>query len=337
MSCALSGLAPSKTTPKSGAWLVAFLLLVGRLAATADDPPAPPRFAGPFDAGLMAEPRKREASGLAASHRPDGVVWTHHDSGGDPVLFALNSADGSSRGAVRLLGGANTDWEDMASFVLEGRPWLLAADVGDNAAVRRDLALHLVREPDPATLAPGRETALRPDYSIHFRYEDGPRDCEAVAVDPVERAVYLLSKRDGPPRLYRLPLAAAGAAQPAVARIVGTVTHLPEPNFLQRQISAPTGKFRRLPCALDFSPDGRLAVVLTYGDVLLFPRAAGESWAAALAKEPVRLAGHRLPQAEGACFSRDGRSIFVCSEKTMKLLRYDRRASRAGSGAANHE
>ena len=322
MSHALSGLPPSKTTSKSGAWLLALLLLV-RLAG-ADAAPAT-HYAGPFDAGLMAEPKNREASGLAPSQRADGVIWTHNDSGGEPVLFALNSGDGSSRGAVRLLGVANTDWEDMASFELDGRPWLLAADVGDNKAVRHDLVLHLVREPDPATLTPGRETELRPDYSIHFKFEDGPRDCESVAVDAQERAVYLLSKRDYEPRLYRLPLTAADAEHPAVAKRVGTVTHLPRPNIFQRLIKAPTGKYRWEPCAMDFSADGRLAVVLTYGDVLLFPRAAGESWADALAKEPVTLAGHQLPQAEGGCFSRDGRSIFVCSEMTMKLLRYTRR------------
>lgn len=299
------------------------LLLLARVAA-ADFAPVP-RYAGPFEAGLMAEPQNREASGLAPSHRADGVVWTHNDSGGEPVLFALNSANGASRGAVRLLGVANTDWEDAASFELDGQPWLLAADVGDNDARRRVVVLHVVHEPDLATLTPGRETELRPDYSIYFKYEEGPRDCESVAVDAQERAVYLLSKRDYEPRLYRLPLAAAGAEHPAVAKRVGTVTHLPRPNIFQRWIKAPTGKYRWEPCAMDFSADGRLAVVLTYGDVLLFPRALGESWADALAKEPVRLAGHQMPQAEGVCFSRDGRSIFVCSEKTMKMLRYSRR------------
>ena len=31
-----------------------------------------------------------------------------------------------------------------------------------------------------------------------------------------------------------------------------------------------------------------------------------------------------LPQAEAACFSRDGRSIYVCSEQTRRWMRYDR-------------
>ncbi len=301
-----------------------FALLLAVRVAVADTALAP-RYAGPFDSGLMAEPQNREASGLASSQRIDGLIWTHNDSGGEPILFALNSANGASRGAVRLLGVANTDWEDVASFTLDGQPWLMAADVGDNNAVRHDCVLHVVREPDPATLTPGHETELRPDYSIHFIYEDGARDCESVAVDAGERAVYLLSKREPIPRLYRLPLGAAAWDHPAVARVVGAVSHLPQPSALQRLIKNPTGAYRGSPCAMDFSPDGSAAVVLTYGDVLVFPRAPGETWASALGREPIILPGHRLPQAEAVCFSRDGRAIYVASEQTMRLLRYDRR------------
>jgi hypothetical protein len=75
---------------------------------------------------------------------------------------------------------------------------------------------------------------------------------------------------------------------------------------------------------MDFAPDGSAAVVLTYGDTLLFPRAGNESWADALAKPPVALAPHDLPQAEAACFSADGRAVFVGSEESMRLLRYER-------------
>jgi hypothetical protein len=296
-------------------------LLAGTLAA-AD---APPRFAGPFDAGLMAEPRNREASGLAPSRRAPDLVWTHNDSGGEPVLFALDSANGARRGAVRLAGIANEDWEDLASFELDGKAWVLVGDMGDNRSVRTQVVLHVVAEPDPAALKPDGELSVSPAYSIHFTYEDGPRDCESVAVDPRERAVFLLSKRDAIPRLYRLPLAAADRDHPAVARLVGTVPHLPQPEGWQKELRIPTGAYRGSPCAMAFSTNGTLAVVLTYGDLLLFPRAAGESWAGALAREPVRLPGHLMPQAEGVCFSADDRHLFVTSEQTIRWLRYDRR------------
>jgi hypothetical protein len=273
----------------------------------------------------MAEPRNREASGLAPSRCAPGLIWTHNDSGGEPVLFALDSANGDRRGAVRLTGVANEDWEDMASFELDGKAWLLAGDMGDNNAVRPQVVLHLVVEPEPAALRPDGELSVAPAYSIHFTYEDGPRDCESAAVDPRERTVYLLSKREAIPRLYRLPLAPADRGHPAVARLVGTVPHLPQPEGWQKELRIPTGAYRGEPCAMAFSADGSLAAVLTYGDLLLFPRAAGQSWAEALARKPVRLPGHLLPQAEAVCFSADDRHLFVASEHTLKLLRYDRR------------
>ena len=69
----------------------------------------------------MAEPANGEASGLAASRRTDGLIWTHNDSGGEPVLFALGT-DGALRGKVRLEGVTNEDWEDLASGEIDGQP-----------------------------------------------------------------------------------------------------------------------------------------------------------------------------------------------------------------------
>jgi hypothetical protein len=314
----LSVLKLLKTTSKS-AWLALVLLLPAVGAAE-----KPPEYRGPFEAGTMAEPRNQEASGLAASRRTDGLLWTHNDSGGEPVLFAL-SPDGTLRGKVRVAGVENTDWEDLASCELDGQPMLVIADTGDNFAVRSHPVIHFVLEPAASSLAAQQELSLRPAWSVNFNYEDGARDCEAVAVDVKERAIYLLTKRDAVPRLYRLALKPAAITQPALARFIGTVPHLPQAANWKKILQAPAYAFYGWPTAMDFSTDGSLAVVLTYGETLLFPRAPGESWASALAREPVRLAVHGLPQAEAACFSRDGSEIFVASEKTPRLLRYLRR------------
>jgi hypothetical protein len=317
----ISALALLKTTPKSALAALLWLLpaLVGAAEAT-----AAPAYADPVEAGQLAEPKNQETSGLAASHRTPGLLWTHNDSGGDPVLFALN-ANGSLRGKVRVEGVANFDWEEMATFELDGKAWLLAADMGDNYAMRRSCVLHVLAEPDATQLSTDGELVLKPEYSIHFIYEDGARDAEALAVDVKERAVYILSKRDETPRLYRLPLAAAPAAQPVAARFLGLLPHLPQPTALQRSIRLPTQGFLGWPTAMDFSHDGTLALVLIYEQPLLFPRAPGETWADALARTPIQLTPHQLPQAEAACFSPDDRAIFIGSEKTMQLLRYDRK------------
>jgi hypothetical protein len=315
----LSVFALLKTTPKS-----AFAALLGLLLALPGRAETAPVYAGPVEAAQLAEPQNQETSGIAVSHRTPGMIWTHNDSGGEPVLFALN-ADGSLRGKVRVAGVTNYDWEEMTSFELDGKAWLIAADIGDNYAARKDCVLHLIAEPDAAALSPGQELLLRPEYSIHYIYEDGARDAESLAVDVKERMIYVLSKREDVPRLYRLPLAPAPANQPVAARFLTLVPHLPQPTALQRNVRMPTQGFLGWPTAMDFSHDGTLALVLVYEQPLLFPRAAGETWAEALARDPVKLTPHQFPQAEAACFTADDRAILVASEKTMQLLRYDRR------------
>jgi hypothetical protein len=146
-----------------------------------------------------------------------------------------------------------------------------------------------------------------------------------VAVDPGERTVYLLSKRDPVPHLYRLALVPASKEHPAVARMVGKVPHLPQPKGWEWLKPTATGAVRGEPTAMNFSTDSSFALVLTYGDLLLFERANAQGWAEALGQEPRKLPPHGLPQAEGACFSADGRHVYVVSETTQRLLRYDRR------------
>ena len=74
---------------------------------------------------------------------------------------------------------------------------------------------------------------------------------------------------------------------------------------------------------MDFAPDGSAAVVLTYGDVCVFPREPGETWVTALSRKPQVLPSHGLAQAEAAAFAQDGRTIYVTSEGTgTAILRY---------------
>ncbi len=280
-------------------------------------------FTGPTVVGQMAEPRNLEASGLAASRHTPGLLWTHNDSGGEPILFALNT-DGSLRGSIRVAGVTNRDWEDVAAFELDGRAWLMAAEIGDNFAKHPQSALHVLAEPEAARLNPAKPLSLPPAYTINFVYEDGPRDCEALAVDTRDRVVYLLTKRDRPTRLYRLPLAAASAKHPAVAHFVGSAWDFPHAEGLQHLSPLPGVAYPGWPTAMNFLPDGSGVLVLTYGGLYLFPRGLGETWANALAHEPSLLPKFALPQAEALAITPDGGEIYVASERTPQLLRYVR-------------
>lgn len=279
-------------------------------------------FHGPFDAGDLTAPPRNEASGLAASRRDPDLLWTHDDSGGDPVLFGVTT-NGAARGRLRIGGVRNTDWEDLDAVTLDGKPWLVIADTGDNDAQRRSVLLHLVAEPAADALAPGREEIVAPWVTLTLRYEDGPRDAEAVAVDGAERAVYLLTKRDDVPRLYRAVLPTPLKTGNVEAHFLGLVPHLPKPTGFGKLLKGKLAQ-RSRPCGMDIAPDGSAAVVVTYGDVVVFPRRDREPWAEAMARAPIVLAPHGLVQAEAVCFSNDGTAIYVASESTRTLLRYDR-------------
>lgn len=286
---------------------------------------AEPLFTGPILAGELAAPPRNEASGIAASRRNPELMWVHDDSGGKPLLYAVGPT-GALRGTLQIGGGVkNEDWEDIAATELDGKSWLVIGDVGDNDAKRRHVELHFIEEPAADRLADVSPLAERPAATLRLTYEDGQRDCEAIAVDAGERAVYLLTKRDTPPRLYRVAIPSPLRHADVTARFVGILPHLPQPTAAQAAIKGHLGKRRAQPCAMDFAPDGSAAVVLTYGDVLVFPRRSGEPWAEALGRPPMRLPGHELPQAEAAGFSSDGRRIYVASEGTRKWVRYDRR------------
>ena len=264
-----------------------------------------------------------EASGLAASRRAPGLFWTHGDSGGEPVLEAV-AAGGESRGRVRIAGAKNVDWEDLDSFELGGRSWLLIADTGDNRAGRGDCSLLVVEEPDPAKLAPGTERVASVAWRVPVIYPDGPRDVEAVAVDARENRIYLLAKRTTPHGLYALPLRPTppGRPMPPMER-VGELAAFPAAEGAEALLPTARGAYWAQPTGMDFSADGFAAVIVTYGDVLVYPRGNDERWTAALARKPVRLAPHGLAQAEAICFGADSREIYVTSEgRGAAMLRY---------------
>ncbi|MGB7325141.1 MAG: hypothetical protein WBD31_09735 [Rubripirellula sp.] len=150
----------------------------------------------------LNEPQLTESSGLAFSNRRAKTVWTHNDSGGRPELFAFDSAGKRlARHPFAAIKQA-TDWEDIASFVDGDRPRMLIADCGDNNGNRASIPIYLFDEPDPSL--PTKEVNLQ---TLRVTYPDGPRDCEAVAVDVRRRLIVFVTKSVLPVSgVYTIPL-----------------------------------------------------------------------------------------------------------------------------------
>ncbi len=230
------------------------------------------------------------------------------DDGGNPDRLFAVSTRGARLATLRVEGVIKTDWEDLASFELDGRDYLLIADTGDNGGLRRSLQLHVVEEPERIENA-----RLRPAWSIAFRWPDGARDCEAVAVDARRGEILLLSKKRQPSELFVLPLRPQGTTLQTAQRL-GTLVGVPQPDARTEHRNEQRARLDSQVTAADVSPDGRTLAVMTYRWLLLYPRRIDESWADAVARAPRFAPLPWLPQAEALAWSRDGRRLYATGE-----------------------
>ncbi|MEW6169743.1 MAG: hypothetical protein AB1651_18980 [Pseudomonadota bacterium] len=244
-----------------------------------------------------------ESSGLARSRRSADLLWTHNDSGGAAEAYAVDR-EGRFLGTLRLAAARNVDWEDIAAFVEDGRPRLLIADTGDNNARRPFVMLYVVDEPDVSSAARPFAVDAVAQRAIRVTYPDGARDVEGVAVDARAGHIYLLSKRDAVPRLYRVPL--APDADAVVAEALGEIA------IPRAMTIGPWGRSFNYTTAMDIDDAGSTLVVTTYTHAYLYRRAADESWPAALRRAPQGIALPDYAQIEACAL--DGAALWLTSE-----------------------
>lgn len=234
--------------------------------------------------------RIHESSGIAESQRKPGVFWTHNDSGDRPFIYAFDET-GKNLGMFEVRGAAARDWEDLSSVTMNGTPYLLIADTGDNSKRRKSCAIYLVPEPVINTNAEPVISRTETARRIQFTYDDGPHNTEAVAMDPETGRIYLVTKR--------------GSAAAGVYELKDT-----EP-YIARRIA--TMDIRRV-TAMDITRDGKRAVLLTYDDAFEFKHAQNESWEDTFRSPPLHLPMPWRPQGESVCYSADGHVLFLTSE-----------------------
>jgi hypothetical protein len=280
------------------------LLLIALMAV---DGPAS-RWSRAEYAGVFTDPALNEVSGLAASHAHPGIYWAQNDGDNGSKLIAIR-ADGTPVATFLVQGAENTDWEDIDSFELDGKHYLLVADTGDNGGIRKTLNLIVFEE--PSRLKDG--DTIRPAWTIPFRWPDGARDCEATAVDAAAGEVLLISKKRVPPELFRLPLRASEGLK--TAELVTTLSGISQPSEADLKKNPVYGRYRSQVSGADLSPNGRVLAVLNYHSIYLYVRAPNQAWGPVMQSQPGRLVFPWLPQAEGIAFSNDGRSLLIASEK----------------------
>ncbi|MGB5576215.1 MAG: hypothetical protein WBM88_02280, partial [Woeseiaceae bacterium] len=267
--------------------------------------------------GKLEDSNIREASGLARSQRQDNVFWIINDSGAKEWVHAINPR-GKRVGEFDLKKSDNVDWEDLASFSIDGTPYLLVADIGDNDAKHKSRTLYVVEEPVAA-----RNGKARVAWRVKFRYPDGPRDVESAAVDIENQRALLLTKRDIPPVLYEVPLRPDDDKK-ITAKWLGTIRSLPPPSRQDVEFAPKTKDWHWQPVGMDISADNLAAVILTYRAVYYYTRQPDQDWFDALNTRPRRVSLGNFKNAEAIAFGNDTRTVIVTGEnKHSRLLLID--------------
>ena len=244
-----------------------------------------------------------ESSGLSASKCSTNIFWTHNDSGGGAVVYALDSS-GGRKGNWKVPEAENKDWEDIAEFKdRSGKCFLYIGDIGNNGLKRSELTIY--RVPEPIVTAPGStsgtfyETAT--PERLRFTYPDGPHNAEALLVHPTSGDIYVITKRaDGPAAVYRIP-PRFDTGSPIIAERLSDIKVPAIPNGLI------TGG--------DISPDGRRVILCDYS--------GGYEYCLPDGTDDFDVIWHQFPDpvdigdrlvGEAVCYAADGRSIFATSE-----------------------
>ena len=262
-------------------------------------------------AGRLKTKALNEASGIVRSQRQDDVYWLVNDSG-KPRLYAIDSI-GTNLGHIKVDGAKHVDWEDIASFTLDGKPYLLIADIGDNDRKRRDVTIYVVEEPEPG------QGEAEIAWSFDFSYPKGPRDAESLTVDIDNERILVLSKREIPAVLYELPLRPKTDDRQK-ANPLGAIRSLPKPSRQDVEFAPATKNWHWQPTAMDISADSRAAVILTYHGVYYYRRDGDSTWLEAFQTRPAAISVGDFDKAESVAFSPDGKSVFVTFEGSNAIL-----------------
>jgi hypothetical protein len=260
-----------------------------------------------------------EASGLAASWRNEGILWTHQDLGNGPIIYAITT-DGHYLGGYQLLNVSNHDMEDIAvgPGPEPGVSYIYLGDTGNNnlkKESRDTIQVYRIKEPLPPRQGYIENLHEIDTLTMAYPTDEEYIDSEALLVDPILGEIYVLQKQGARiTTIYATPpqtIFAPGSASPPL-----------EFRGIIEGIAWVTGG--------DVSRNGREILLKRSDRIFYFQRSLNESVSEAL----LALDGFEvLPyeaevQGEGIAFAADLSGYYTLSETkdqvSVPLLFYPR-------------
>ncbi|MBT4575089.1 MAG: T9SS type A sorting domain-containing protein [Candidatus Cloacimonetes bacterium] len=270
-----------------------------------------PNFSPQQDLGLLELDEIDEASGIVASRLNANVFWAINDSGGDPAVYAFNSA-GEHLGIYTIDGAFNRDWEDIA---IGGGPeygqYIYVADIGDNNNQYDTKYIYRFEEPFVSnSQAPVTETIYDAE-TISVQYPTANYDAETLLHDPLTNDLYIVTKRlQGSPvghdEVYRAEFPQS-TTQTIVMEDVGDLSYPPSLD--------PYGGAYHGATAGEISPLGDEILIKTYTHVYYWKRHQNQTLVGAFQNDYNSVTYMLEPQGEAICWEPHCNGYFTTSEE----------------------
>ena len=252
-------------------------------------------------AGHLDDTNLNEISGMASSTIHPGIYYVHNDSGDTSRFFAI-TPQGKLKHTFYFKGEAAErlgvrDCEDIAvgPGPANGISYIYLGDIGDNDANRKYLVIYRFAEPENIAQA-----APITGERLFVKYPDGAKDAETLMVDPVERLLYIVSKRKGSVNVYTTPLN---------FNANDTVT-------LEKRAKLHFGglpPFKWITSGA-ISKDGGKILLRNYEHVYYWVRKPGVPVWQTMTTKPAKLYYKQEKQGEAIAFTPDGKGYYTTSE-----------------------
>lgn len=256
-----------------------------------------------FSKNKMNSAEMDESSGISVSRIHEDILYTHNDSGDSSRFFAVTNKGVLKetfhfKGDPTITKGVK-DCEDIAigPGPDKSKSYIYLGDIGDNKRERKYITVYRFEEP---VISHQISTTLIKGNSVHLKYPDGPRDAETLMVDPIEKLIYIISKREDTVGVYTAPLK-YHANDTLTMEKKGTVRFNGVPGL--KWITAG-----------DISADGQQILVKSYEKVFYWKREANEPIWKTLQRKSIELPYTLELQGEAIGFNTKGNAYYTTSE-----------------------
>jgi hypothetical protein len=260
--------------------------------------------------GRLQNKAMDEISGIAASTLRKDIFYVHNDSGDTSRIFAI-TPDGKLKRVIYFKGDQKEklgvrDCEDIAVSAdpNTGKSYIYLGDIGDNGAERKYITVYRIEEKKD-----WKDSLVNAEaVPLHLKYPDGPRDAETLMIDPIEKLIYIVSKRSDSVTVYTSPLS---------FKSNDTLT-------LNKRCKLFFNGFRPFKwiTAGDISRDGQQILLKSYEKVYYWKRSNNEPVWQTMLKKPTELPYKFEKQGEAIGFTLDGKGYYTTSEGVFSPIYY---------------